>query len=186
VRENGLLQRSVSQTFAFAQTTQQLGLTWLEPDPLRRLPAVWDVLREAPPCTDREQRIVLALILGRIARAFFEAERVLAPTLAARSRRDSVGYLHALRAVEEIRREFANPRLGLSELASICRLSEAYLSNLVCSHTRYGCRSHLRWIRILHSMFLLGTTALFVEEIASARGFVTVLLSTESFADDSQ
>jgi hypothetical protein len=123
MRENGAGSHFESRTFAFAQQAQLLALVWLEPDPVLRFPVVWDVLRQTPRAEVRNERIVSALIVSRIARAFFRAEHASEVTLTARSRRDSVGYLHPLRALNGIRREFStrasDSRLCLGDMSVV-------------------------------------------------------------------
>lgn len=159
------------EVFQFAQKAQTLAAVLMEDDPVRRLPRVWDVLCDAPRCDRDEDRVVLAVIIRRMAEAFFDAERPRELSLDARLRRAHVRDVHAARALECIRREFSNAALDLRWTADRCHLSVSYLSHLLSVNTRYGFHAHLGAIRILHSARLLATTPLSVEEVADKSGF---------------
>jgi AraC-like DNA-binding protein len=157
--------------FAFAQRAQTLAAVLLEPDPLRRWPGVWDFLAKAPRCSDDADRVVVAMILRRLAEAFLRVEekQELPPT--ARLRRTSVADVHCSRALHCIRRDFANAALDLNRVAQECRLSAPYLSNLISVSTGYGLHTHLGGVRVLHSLGLLSASPLSVQEVVHKSGF---------------
>ena len=157
--------------FGFAQRAQTLALVLLEPDPVRRLPGVWDVLAEVPRCNLEDDRVVLAEILRRLSEAFVRSERPRELPPEARMRRVRASDVHCSRALECVRREFADPALDLRAAANRCRLSAPYLSHLISVSTRHGFHTHLSGVRILHAVNLLATTALSIQEAADESGF---------------
>jgi AraC-like DNA-binding protein len=160
-----------AEIFAFAQRAQTLALVLLEPDPVRRLPGVWDVLATVPRCDREDDRVVLAVILRRLAEAFVRAERPRELPPEARMRRVRVSDVHCLRALECVRGEFGDPALDLRAAANRCRVSAPYLSHLISVSTRHGFHTHLNGVRILHALDLLATTALSIQEAADKSGF---------------
>ena len=136
-----------AEIFDFAQRAQTLALVLLEPDPVQRLSGVWDVLSEVPRCGREDDRVVLAEILRRLAGAFVRAERPRELPPEARTRRVRVSDVHCSRALECVRREFANPALDLRAAATRCRLSAPYLSHLISVSTRHGFHTHLSGVR---------------------------------------
>jgi AraC-like DNA-binding protein len=169
--EESLTDESHSATFAYARKAQMLGLVWLDPDPVRRLPQVWDVLREIPRCHRDTDRVVLAIIVRRIAEAFFKTQRRLDLTPEARLHRKSVQDVHTVRALEYVCREFANCNISVRGIAAKCQLSPPYVSHLITTNTRYSCREHLGAIRVLHAAYALATSALSVKEVANHSGY---------------
>jgi len=170
-----------AEIFAFAQRAQTLAGVLLEPDPLRRLPGVWDVLSEAPRCNRDDDRCVLAVILRRLAEAFVRAERPRELPPEARIRRVHVSDVHCARALECVRREFANSALDLRAAADTCRVSAPYLSHLISVSTRHGFHAHLSGIRILYAINLLATTPLSIQEAADKSGFKSTTLLDHQF-----
>ena len=170
-----------AEIFAFAQKAQTLATVLLEPDPVRRWPGVWDVLSEVPRCDREDDRVVLAMILRRLSEAFVRAEhpRELPPE--ARIRRVHVSDVHCSRALECVRREFANSALDLRGAANKCRLSAPYLSHLISVSTRHGFHTHLSGIRILYAVNVLATTALSIQEAAEKSGFKSTTVLDHEF-----
>ena len=84
-------------------------------------------------------------------------------------RRVRVGGVHCARALDCIRREFADPTLDLRVTANKCRLSAPYLSHLISASTRHGFHTHLSGVRTLQAVNLLATTALSVREAQTSR-----------------
>jgi AraC-like DNA-binding protein len=170
-----------AEIFAFAQRAQALALVLLEPDAVRRLSGVWDVLSGIPRCDQDDDRVVLSVIVRRLAEALFQAEysRELSP--AERLRRAHVSDVHCSRVLGCIRREFANPALDLRAAATKCRLSPPYLSHLLSVTTGHGFHAHLSWIRILHVVCLLASSPLSVEEIADKSGFKSASVLDHEF-----
>jgi AraC-like DNA-binding protein len=157
--------------FQFAQRAQTLALVFLEPDPVRRLPGVWDVLAEAPRCDRDDDRAVLAEILRRLAGAFVRAARPRELPPETRLRRAKLSDVHCSRALECILREFADAALNLGAAARRCGVSAPYLSHLISVSTRHGFHTHLSGVRILHAAHLLATAPLSIQEVADKSGF---------------
>jgi AraC-like DNA-binding protein len=160
-----------SEILEFAQKAQTLALVWLEADPVGLLIRVCDLILEIPRLRREEDRAAVTLILRRVAAALFQPERPRDWPAPARVRRAHAGDVHVTRAMNCIRREFANPALDLRAVANVCRLSPAYLSDLIASNTHHGLRVHLHTIRILHAAHLLATTPLSMKEVADKSGF---------------
>jgi AraC-like DNA-binding protein len=170
-----------AEVFAFAQKAQALALILLEPDPMRRLPGTWDVLSDLPRCDRNDDRVVLSIILQRLAEAFFRADSSRELSLEARLRRVKVGDVHCARVLDCIRRDFGNPGLDLRVAATKCRLSAPYISHLLSITTRHGFQTHLAWIRILHVVRLLVSSTLSIEEIADSSGFKSTSVLDREF-----
>lgn len=170
-----------AEIFAFTQRVQALALVLLEPDPVRRLSGAWDVLSQIPRCDHDDDRVVLSVILRRLAEALCHAEspRELSPE--ERLRRAHVSDVHCSRALACIRREFANPALDLRAAANKCRLSAPYLSHLISVRTGHGFHTHLSWIRILHGICLLASSPLTIEEVADQSGFKSASVLDHEF-----
>jgi AraC-like DNA-binding protein len=145
------------------------------------LPGVWDVLSEVPRCDHDDDRVVLAVILRRLSEAFVRAERPRELPPEARIRRVHVSDVHCSRALECIRREFANSALDLRAVANKCRLSAPYLSHLISVSTRYGFHAHLSGVRILHAANGLATTPLSIQEAADNSGFKSTTVLDHEF-----
>jgi AraC-like DNA-binding protein len=160
-----------SAILEFAQKAQTLGLVWLEADPVRLLSRVSDLILEIPRPRRDEGREAVTLILSRVAAALFRPERPNEWPASPRVHRAHGGHVHVTRAMNCIRREFANPALDLRGVANVCRLSPPYLSDLIASNTHHGFRVHLHTIRILHAAHLLATTPLSMKEVADMSGF---------------
>jgi AraC-like DNA-binding protein len=160
-----------AEIFAFTQSVQALALVLLDPDPVRRLSGVWDVLSQVPRCDRDDDRVVLSVILRRLAEGLCHAESARELSPEDRLRRAHVGDVHCLRALACIRREFANPALDLRAAANKCRLSAPYLSHLLSVTTGHGFHTHLSWVRILHGICLLAGSPLSIEEVADQSGF---------------
>jgi AraC-like DNA-binding protein len=163
--------RSDSAAFHFTQRAQLLALVWRDPDPVQRLPRIWNVLRAVPIGRYEEDSVAIALIVWRIAYAFVTSQPAPDITLAARIQRRGACYIHCLRALDHMSREFTDPDYSLRTLAQQCGVSIPYVSHVVAVTTGYGCRTHLRSIRLLHAVFELVTTTKFVEEVAMATGY---------------
>jgi AraC-like DNA-binding protein len=170
-----------AEIFEFAQRAQALALVLLEPDSVRRLSGVWDVLSQIPHCDRDDDRVVLSMILRRLAEALVQAEcsRELSP--AERLRRARISDVHCSRVLVSISREFANPGLDLRTVANQCRLTAPYVSHLLSVTTGHGFHAHLSWIRILHAVRLLVSTPLSIEEVADKSGFKSASVLDHDF-----
>lgn len=174
-RINGPVMRMATgpepDTYEFVQQAQTAALTWLDPDPVKRASTVCDLLR-AIPQRDREQdRVVIALVVKGIAAAYFKRVGNDDLSVATRRRRGRIADLHVVRALDYIMREFQDSSLRLPTVAKKCGVSAPYLSQLVKATTGYGCRTHLRLVRVLCACNLLTKTALSVKEVAARSGY---------------
>ena len=156
--------------FAFTQKVQSLALQWLEDDPMQRLPRIWDVLQEIPTCDQPEDRVVLAVIVSRIAEGFFQPTKHRGVSVDARLRRAHVSDVHTIRALDYILREFARSNLNLRTVADKCGLSVPHLCHLLSISTSHGFRTHLGGVRVLYAAYLLAHTCLSIQEVANQSG----------------
>jgi AraC-like DNA-binding protein len=160
-----------SEVLTFAHAAQRLALVWIEADLVRLLSRVCDVLRDIPKSDATQDRVVVALIVRRIADAFVQTEPTADLTIEARQRRTDASDVHITRALQIVRREYATPALSLRAVAAECRVSTSYLSHLLTVKTRHGFRAYVSAVRLLHAAHLLATTALSVEEVAAQCGW---------------
>jgi transcriptional regulator GlxA family with amidase domain len=170
-----------SEIVTVAQKVQTLALVWLEREPAIVLPRVCDVLREIPHFEETQDRVALAVMVRRVAEAFVRSRPLRELNGAARLRRTHVSDVHVGRALQIIRQEFARPDLGLRRVADACRVSPAYLSRLMTVTTRYGFRTHLSVVRLLHAAHLLATTPLSIEEVADQCGWRSTAILDHEF-----
>jgi AraC-like DNA-binding protein len=161
----------LSDIFTFVQKVQTLALARLEPDPVRRLSTLWSVLQEVPCCDRDEDRVVLSMIIRRVADAGFHRDHSREVPPEVRLRRARVRDVHTARALACVREQFMDPAIDLRAVAARCRLSAPYLSHLLSTSTGYGFHTHISWLRVLHAAYLLGNTTLSIAEVAYRSGF---------------
>lgn len=88
-------------------------------------------------------------------------------------RRDGCTDSRVVRAIQEIDRRHADPRLRLRTLARQLAISPTHLTQLLKLSTGQTFGAHLHHRRVAHARQLLGGTALSVKEIATRVGYAS-------------
>jgi len=160
-----------SEVTNFAQKTQRLALVWLEADQVRVLSSVCGILEEIPTLDATQDRVAIALIIGRVADTFVRTDPSGELTVDERQRRVHISDVHIARALQVVRQEYATSALNLQTVAGKCGVSAAYLSHLLTLTTGHGFRTYLNSVRLLHAAHLLSKTALSIGEVADKCGW---------------
>ena len=79
--------------------------------------------------------------------------------------------IHVERALTVIKRDYANPSIGLAPIATRLGISAEHLSRLFRTHTGHTLTMHLRKQRVEKAGVLLATTQARICEVASAVGY---------------
>lgn len=167
-----MVTRRACDIYAFATRAQTLLEAQLEQDPVRRLPAIWNVLLTRPTCTAIPDRCAVAEIVRRIATAFHVVPgAVTVSDLRHRTNRTDAGDVHVARALQYLCRGFATERATLEATAQECRISAPHLSFMVSRKTGISFTLHRRGLRFIYAAHLLAATALSPQELAGASGF---------------
>jgi AraC-like DNA-binding protein len=161
------------ELLAFVQRSQLVAGSWsAAPDLIVSLGETWALLDAIPASESTPERLVLVLVLERLARAVLD--RPWRPSLnALGASPGSVARVHVANALSFIVSAYDCPSLTLSDVADHVRISNSHLSHLLPAITGHGFASHLNGCRVLKSVVLLRTYRASVKEAAFTVGYAS-------------
>lgn len=171
------------EILGYVQIVQALAEVWRHSDPSRRLPPVWDVIFSSPRSHSEEDRVLLAVLLRRIAEEFCSSTSTRPVAIGDRLQRRHSDELHVVRALKLIQREFGKAELSLTSVAAECGVSAPYLSHLLTARTRHHFRTHLKGTRLLQASHLLFSSTYSIKGVADRCGFRSTSAFNHAFRE---